>query len=63
MLMAKFLWDKFLLSQAGEKTEILLCGKFQDLCFLSKLIGKVRNQNFLQNDISKYFFLNIWKKR
>lgn len=50
--MAKFLWQKFLLSQAGGKTEILLCGKFQELCFLPKLIGKVRDQNLLQNDIT-----------
>lgn len=53
--MVKFLWEIFLLSQAGGKTEILLCGKFQDLCFLSKLMRKVRNQIFLQNVISKYF--------
>lgn len=49
--MAKFLWENFLLSQAGVKTEILLCGKFQD----PNLITEVRNQNFLQNDISNIF--------
>lgn len=62
MLMLKFLWEIFLLSQAGRKTEILLCGKFRDLCFLSKLIRKVRNQILMQNVISKYFSLIFGRK-